>query len=1304
MDRRRRPDSDATLPPSPSPATPSPYLRDVSNYNNPKTRLRNPNPNPLPPSSPLPIFFTASKRTPSSSAYACSRRRCASGAAPASLSEAARRRLKVLELEQSRSSRKNQERREKSLKSFAGSISAWLNFLLKDPDSCGCHIPPWFGDRQDGVASNGKRKSLDEGAGLGGRWWSPKRRRDYPLRGTSDDDAWRRESAIFSVLKVSLKDVCSLEDMMERMEHFMSKKSCREVLFMMSQVCKSIDEGRLKMKAHCPLVTDLGLKEKATRTLMSYNPMWLRVGLHIIFGGDSLLLNEEGKSEQEYLFLKMMIEAHFFSQVDIAKSYAYNKLVDGLYRPGYYEALGGIILKRFLLLVASLDKAKCECSLPAKYGIDGVDGGSPLLFDHRCHIKSTQQVVNEFLSQVMHGEGNLLQHLLTLGFKVNYQQIPLSEYDFNVQNLFEDIQDGILISRAIQLLQCDASILSKVLAPPDTSKKKLHNCNIALQYLKVVGVSLFDADGTQILAEDIVNGDKELTLSLLWNIFLKLQVPLLIERASLVGEIIKLKISSMDDPDYGSVTIMDLLLEWIQVVCERYNIKVDGLSSLIDGEALCCVIYYYSDVNFHGGFSSKENLDENNECVVKRLNFGRTGSSGNLLSVQRIITIMGNFPEVLHISDIIGDVASFDEKSMIILIVFLASLLVCRKNLDRGKMYCLMRWDWGQDVGPSTTCSPLSENGLFTTLKSQKNKMSKYSCPLQNGELNKYDTEEWAVKIIQSQFRRFIERNKFLKIKNATCVLQAVIRAWLTVAFGRKSYAVIGCSFSSLFTGQYDRYMKFMIERHKFIHMKTSVKLIQSSVRSWIVWRRHRAEIAPLESRKFSFNREPTCAELEYFQQQTMAVVQIQSAWRGFSLRKHLLMKRSATIKIQSHWRAWYTRTNFMSMVKSVTKIQVGIRGMLCMKSFNRFKFAAIVIQQDTRGQLARNRLLGASSLQSSKLHFGSSNVTKLSKIKHLELKIVLCAVVRIQRWWRQVIMCRSQTIAVILLQSFIRGWNARKATNKLRYSIITIQRWWRNILFHELRKKSAHIVQAHVRGWIARQATSREKHCIVLIQSYWRGYLVRKHSRQQLFDLRCKLKVSTANVEDDVQLINRLVAALSELFCCKSIRYLRHTCATLSNATEHSEKCCETMVNAGAIDILLKQVRMLNRGIPDQEVIKHVLSTLRNIVRHPLLLQVFIDTAHSGEIIFQEVLRSKNEGYFVACDLLKRLCSTQEGHESIHKLHGHVRRLHVLAQDLQRKADLQKRRVGQAGRSDITLRRLREAVHLLQLILDKRS
>lgn len=50
------------------------------------------------------------------------------------------------------------------------------------------------------------------------------------------------------------------------------------------------------------------------------------------------------------------------------------------------------------------------------------------------------------------------------------------------------------------------------------------NCGIAFQHLEQAGVALFDEDGTAIVNEDIVNGDKELTLSLLWNIFVQLQV------------------------------------------------------------------------------------------------------------------------------------------------------------------------------------------------------------------------------------------------------------------------------------------------------------------------------------------------------------------------------------------------------------------------------------------------------------------------------------------------------------------------------------------------------------------------------------------------------------------------------------------------------------------------------------------------------------------------------------------------------------------------------------------------------------
>lgn len=63
-----------------------------------------------------------------------------------------------------------------------------------------------------------------------------------------------------------------------------------------------------------------------------------------------------------------------------------------------------------------------------------------------------------------------------------------------------------------------------MVVPSDTRKKSLVNCGTVLQFLREAGVPLCDQDGTLIMAEDIVDGDKELTISLLWNIFVHLQV------------------------------------------------------------------------------------------------------------------------------------------------------------------------------------------------------------------------------------------------------------------------------------------------------------------------------------------------------------------------------------------------------------------------------------------------------------------------------------------------------------------------------------------------------------------------------------------------------------------------------------------------------------------------------------------------------------------------------------------------------------------------------------------------------------
>ncbi|KAL0305917.1 UNVERIFIED_CONTAM: Abnormal spindle-like microcephaly-associated protein [Sesamum radiatum] len=502
MESRKRKPNLVSCPPSPLPNPPSSsssIFRDISNFKTPR------HPSSTPRLQASPQFFTASKNTPLSS----SRRAFKSSA----LKSKAARKLKAFELEQSKSARKAQHEKEKSVKSLARSLTVWLNFLFENPSSCGCDPARFIGE------SDGSDLSLGGEA-----------REVLLSNGKRESGPGRRE-------------ICSFEDLKERMRMYLSLGSCKEIFEALTQVTKNIDEGRLKMRASCPIVSDVGMKEKAVRILMSYNPIWLRIGLYVILGGDSLLPNGDVNSEQENAFLRMVLEKQFLSHTGLAKAHAYNKQVEGLYRPGYYEKLGNVILKRFLLLVIIIDRAKSQTSLPLKYGIDGLDGGSPPLFSLKSSIKSSRQLICtavrglnffsflklDFLSSdVMHGEGNVLAHLVIVGYKVTYQQ--------------------------------------KVVVPSDTQKKSLVNCGIALQYLKQAGVPLFDEDGTEILGEDVVNGDKELTLSLLWNMFVHLQLPLLISKPLLLGEISNIRGVAVESS--STQTLLDLLLSWIQVFAQ----------------------------------------------------------------------------------------------------------------------------------------------------------------------------------------------------------------------------------------------------------------------------------------------------------------------------------------------------------------------------------------------------------------------------------------------------------------------------------------------------------------------------------------------------------------------------------------------------------------------------------------------------------------------------------------------------------------------------------------------------------------
>lgn len=140
------------------------------------------------------------------------------------------------------SSRKAELIKEKSLRSLAKSLTVWLNFLFENPESCGCD--PLEKGSAVGSFRQGKRDSCEglrrgKSVGVDTMWRSPKKSRTLGWCGEKGSDIGSSLSgAKYSTLRESLKEVCSLDDLKQRMQFHLSLGSCKEIFDVMTRVTK----------------------------------------------------------------------------------------------------------------------------------------------------------------------------------------------------------------------------------------------------------------------------------------------------------------------------------------------------------------------------------------------------------------------------------------------------------------------------------------------------------------------------------------------------------------------------------------------------------------------------------------------------------------------------------------------------------------------------------------------------------------------------------------------------------------------------------------------------------------------------------------------------------------------------------------------------------------------------------------------------------------------------------------------------------------------------------------------------------
>ena len=320
---------------------------------------------------------------------------------------------------------------------------------------------------------------------------------------------------------------------------------------------------------------------------------------------------------------------------------------------------------RSLMLILLLDVAKEK----------GLISGN--LFTTSSPFKSSNDVLVELLTLLAPFAGH--RSLLHLSFRVQHIQLPLAEYEYQVKNLATDFRDGILLTYLVELLQrqhrqtieggtkqgqllrsddiptdifgnLDSFNLSQhLILPCPTALQKMTNVDIALQALRENAGLAGALDG--INAEDIVNGHRERTVTLLWNVICMTNLELILDldhirqESNRLSRRSKLRVtmddrSSREIPNAGAnpssrtrrtVSCTLLLEDWAWAVAAHHGLKMSNLTtSFSNGKIFGAIIDEYRPPSFKSS-NSRSSCVANTRLSTKLKEIGCSNAFGKAL-------------------------------------------------------------------------------------------------------------------------------------------------------------------------------------------------------------------------------------------------------------------------------------------------------------------------------------------------------------------------------------------------------------------------------------------------------------------------------------------------------------------------------------------------------------------------------------------------------------------------------------------------------------------------------------------------
>lgn len=291
---------------------------------------------------------------------------------------------------------------------------------------------------------------------------------------------------------------------------------------------------------------------------------------------------------------------------------------------------------RSLMLVSLLDKAKSKGLV------------KDCLFQTSSPHKSSAAVLTALGGLLLPSLGDIARPLSHLNYSLETVQYPLQEYQYQIINLAADLRDGVMLTRLVELVlfnksadgsagpynssdqtmtismptgemltsswtedPAEAWILSQHLKFPCAGRpQKVYNVQIALCALTTLGGAATKAS-YDITADDIVDGHREKTLSLLWAIVGHCGLSALVNWQELKREIQHFRIKAKrgnditagfldhttpmsPEPNLSLKSCSKLLLSWAQSITSLQGLKVTNLTtSFANPKVLECIVDAY---------------------------------------------------------------------------------------------------------------------------------------------------------------------------------------------------------------------------------------------------------------------------------------------------------------------------------------------------------------------------------------------------------------------------------------------------------------------------------------------------------------------------------------------------------------------------------------------------------------------------------------------------------------------------------------------------------------------------------------